>query len=766
MHRSILVLVAAAGVLVSAAVPALARERDEPTEVQVVLERVDTTGSTSYEVAWLTPPTLERLRGAGEVAGVLRRDEKVSIAMAQSVPFVGAPGRWAAGARGAGKVIVVIDTGVSPFFGGSIVGQACFVGVEDPLEPGSFVGRCGPDRDEFQAFSSDCFTLGVCDSSDPDDVLDEAAARPCEDGPAPECDHGSAVAAVAARSGPTPGVAPDAGVYAIQVFDDPFGGYLFDIYLALEHVVDLVDAGVDVAAVNLSVATEPLENCDANTLGGAGGAFQDVMRRLGELGVATTVAAGNDRAVDALGFPSCLPEAVAVGATDLADELTYFTNRGSGLDLFAPGARAAADPDVDTVERLDIPISGHTQWSGTSFSAPHVAGAFALLSEEYPKTSMEQRLWFLRASGVPISTGHGPVPRLQMREPAEVLLAEVMFPGAAPIAGTSRQAVGDFDFDGRSDVLAHAPGLAPDHIAYGMATPWAFEKVGFSVSGTYTPIVGNFVGTSPGPDDVLWYAPGAPADSLWAGKVTRGFDGQSMSINGTYAPHVGDFDDDGWDDIFWYAPGPSPDSFWFGGPSAITSVSAQVSGSYRISVGDVNGDGNDDILFHGPGDAPDNLWRGTDARGFVGSTLSMPGAYTLISGNFDGDVAEDVVLYQPGPGADFLWRGNSAVGTVNGGPGGFDQTALGITGTYAPVVGDLNGDGRDDIVWYAAGSAPDAVWFGEVGGGVTSRAISVTGTYRPLVGNLDGDAGDDIVWFNPGAIDTPVWWSHVPTPAP
>ena len=65
-----------------------------------------------------------------------------------------------------------------------------------------------------------------------------------------------------------------------------------------------------------------------------------------------------------------------------------------------------------------------------------VAGAFALLSEEYPKSSMEQRLWFIRQAGVPIATEHGPVPRLQMRAHEEVLPAGVLFPGVAEIAGT------------------------------------------------------------------------------------------------------------------------------------------------------------------------------------------------------------------------------------------------------------------------------------------------------------------------------------------
>ena len=114
-------------------------------------------------------------------------------------------------------MIAVIDTGVAPTFGGTLVGQACFAATQ--VGP-SLQGHCGPDEDVTEAFDATCFTLGVC-SAGAGDVLDPAAGRPCPVPPAAasDCYHGTAVAAVAARHEPTPGVAPDAGVYAIRVFN-------------------------------------------------------------------------------------------------------------------------------------------------------------------------------------------------------------------------------------------------------------------------------------------------------------------------------------------------------------------------------------------------------------------------------------------------------------------------------------------------------------------------------------------------------------------
>ena len=35
-----------------------------------------------------------------------------------------------------------------------------------------------------------------------------------------------------------------------------------------------------------------------------------------------------------------------------------------------------------------------------------------------------------------------------------------------------------------------------------------------------------------------------------------------------------------------------------------------------------------------------------------------------------------------------------------------------VTGTYKPFVGDFDGNGRDDVFWYAPGAAADSIWYG------------------------------------------------------
>ena len=719
---------------------------DDDPEVAVVEEDGDVEGRE------VSDAEIDELEAEGPGA-VVTRGRTAQPTLAQAVAKVGAPNLWNLGHRGAGKVIVVIDTGLDPGFGGTIVGQACFAATQVGA---SLEGHCGPDRDRFEAFDDTCFDLGLCAGGD---VLDPAAARPCDEGER-SCAHGTAVAAVAARHDATPGVAPDAGVYAIQVFNPTGGSADFvDILLALDHAADLADAGMDIAAVNLSLsstATAP-SHCDAGASADSDAvAFRHAFGRLEAMGIPSTVATGNSGAVGGVGLPACVSNAIAVTASDLDDDIADFSNRGPTVELAAVGA----DEGNGAGNPMDIegnPVSD--QWAGTSFAAPQVAGAFALLPDEYPKASVRQLLAHLRSTGVPADDPDSAAtyPRLRLLAPAAGLRAGVLFPGEAFAGGTDRGAVGDFDGDGLADVLSHAPGGATDRISYGMET-WGLQPKTYAVAGSYTPIVGNFRGD--GADDILWYAPGAAADRLWIGAASRSFGSVSVALPGIYTPLVGDYDGDGYDDIAWYGPGAGKDVLWYGGATGFSPRAMTVAGTYRVAVGDYDEDGRDDLVFHAPGTVADALWRGTATRGtFAKSSVSIGGSQVLRSGDFDGDGDDDLLLYQAGSAADAIWRGGAAVGSP-GGTGGFAPMAVTVNGTYQPSIADVNGDDRDDILWYAPGSPADVLWFGRASGSPSGPTFSVSGSYAPLLGDLDGSGGADVVWFQSGSPISPVWWSH------
>lgn len=227
------------------------------------------------------------------------------------------------------------------------------------------------------------------------------------------------------------------------------------------------------------------------------------------------------------------------------------------------------------------------------------------------------------------------------------------------VQGDYTPIVGDFDGDGRDDLFWYGPGGVVDSIWWGTASPSAFgtaANIGYpTISGSaYRPVSGDFDGD--GRDDILWYGPGAVPDTFWWGNPTRssfvsGAGSTSVSIGNTYPrPFAGDFNGDGRDDIFLYAPGSAFDALWHGravraeiGPLHQTTVS--VGGTYVPLSGDLDGDGDDDVFWYGPGTNPDRIWWGQTSMatfaGQAGSAVTVNGTYEPTIGDFNGDGYHD-----------------------------------------------------------------------------------------------------------------------------
>ncbi|EST23090.1 hypothetical protein N566_26090 [Streptomycetaceae bacterium MP113-05] len=198
---------------------------------------------------------------------------------------------------------------------------------------------------------------------------DESVTPPdySDDGTKDVAGHGTRVAGIiAARPKDGTGfvgLAPEATIIPIQHNDNIIEGKVGTLAKAITYAVA---AGAEV--INISQDTdEPLE---------PGTSLERVVQKAIDAGVVIVASAGNDglRGNVKKTYPASYPGVIAVAASDRDHERARFSQPGAFVDIAAPG--------VDMIST--VPGGGHCAASGTSFSAPFVAGVAALLVAEHP----------------------------------------------------------------------------------------------------------------------------------------------------------------------------------------------------------------------------------------------------------------------------------------------------------------------------------------------------------------------------------------------
>ena len=264
-----------------------------------------------------------------------------------NIDLVNAPEVWLEGWRGEGVVVASMDTGV------------------DILHPALSARWRGGENSWFDPYGQ---------HSSPTDFS------------AGKSGHGTQNMGVLSggdESGSSIGVAPGAKWIAVKIFNDAGNATATEIHLGFQWLMDpdgdpLTDDAPHIVNNSWSFTTT-----DCNLI------FQPDLLALRSAGILPVFSAGNYGPESNTSVsPANYPEAFAVGAVNNDDLILALSSRGPSAcgqendiypDVTAPGL------DVLTTDLYGMYVSS----DGTSMSAPHVSGAFALLRGAFPSASVE-----------------------------------------------------------------------------------------------------------------------------------------------------------------------------------------------------------------------------------------------------------------------------------------------------------------------------------------------------------------------------------------
>jgi len=194
-----------------------------------------------------------------------------------------------------------------------------------------------------------------------------------DDDPMDDHGHGTHCAGIAAGVGDNSlgicGVAPDCSLMAVKVLSSSGGGSYWGI---ANGVIYAADNGADVISMSLG--------------GGVNAGFLEAAIDYAySQGCVVLAAAGNDGHFYA-SYPAGCKNAISVGATDSDDCYAWFTNYNQCTEISAPGVSIYSTIWDDT----------YTYASGTSMATPCAAGVAGLVRAAFPAMGpqeVRERLW-------------------------------------------------------------------------------------------------------------------------------------------------------------------------------------------------------------------------------------------------------------------------------------------------------------------------------------------------------------------------------------
>lgn len=273
------------------------------------------------------------------------------------------------------------------------------------------------------------------------------------------------------------------------------------------------------------------------------------------------------------------------------------------------------------------------------------------------------------------------------------------------------------------------------------------RQAGYSVyvSGTVTDAVGNTLGSS-----ISYYFQTDQGLFSAATPISTG-----ISVN---AMAIGDVNGDGINDLVFTSSvaDQSSDEFALfvrlGQPDGTLGAQTRVSSGRfmscwigTIAIGEFNGDGPNDVAVGGCG--VQLFMQNSSGALVMGNFLNKGESMAMRAADIDGDGRTDLITGSPGSGTLYIWRQDSSGQLVLAGTPNVDPT--GATGVRDLEIGDLNGDHRQDIIFTSNGASTVGVMYQQPDGSfsapVNTPDNSNFGPGALALGDLNGDGRTDVV---------------------
>lgn len=350
----------------------------------------------------LTLTHADGLKTLSQQSGVARIfwDRPLKAHLAETLPLIKQPVvAQVMGRQGAGVGIAVLDTGVD--YTRSAFGSCTATGLP----------------------AGTCRVVATYEAATNDNALDAGG-------------HGTEVAMAALAVG------PGANIIAVDVFNGASASSS-DVLAGINWVI-AQRSTYNIGVINLSLG----DGVEHATACGATDAFYAGVRSARNAGISVVASSGNEGYSAGIASPACVAQSLATGAvydgnvgamgwyvnkynastgtvtsstcwdnTTTADQVTCFSDSGLPLDVLAPGAMVTLDG---------------TSVAGTSFSAPLVSGALAVLKRQFPTETVAQLEARITSTGKAIID-----PRNGLSRPRLDLLAAQGAPGNDHLASAT-----------------------------------------------------------------------------------------------------------------------------------------------------------------------------------------------------------------------------------------------------------------------------------------------------------------------------------------